>query len=71
MQTGISLGRSGVLRIEREPTNTIPGVVFLGVDIRGTCAPIMDRVVGQVVDAMQGIAQERGLQVGSDHGRAC
>jgi N-carbamoyl-L-amino-acid hydrolase len=55
------VGTVGILRIQPESMNIIPGTAELGVDIRGTDASIVDSVVQQVTQAAYRVARERNL----------
>lgn len=57
------MGTVGVLNVQLGSINTIPGLVELGVDIRGTEEELIDHVVDQVISTAQQIGDDRNLAV--------
>jgi allantoate deiminase/N-carbamoyl-L-amino-acid hydrolase len=57
------VGTVGVLRVQPGSMNTVPGLVELGVDIRGIKATTVDQVVEQVKQAADQVAEKRRLTV--------
>jgi hydantoinase/carbamoylase family amidase len=56
------VGTIGVLRLLPGSMNIVPGLVELGVDIRGVDSTTVEQVLKQVTETTQRIAEERDLQ---------
>lgn len=57
------VGTVGVVRLEPESMNMVPGFVKLGVDIRGTDAEIVNETAGEVIRQARRIGQSRHLEI--------
>jgi hydantoinase/carbamoylase family amidase len=55
------VGTVGVLRVHPGSMNTVPGMVELGIDIRGVEAATIEDVVQRVTDSIRQITRNRGL----------